>query len=232
MSSSNSVLIRVFIIENHNIVLWGLEKLIASAKHPMKVIGRATNCAEGLKLIQKLNADVSLLDIDSDIENGLKEIPKLIAGTKARFLVFTGTRDKLLHEKVVLMGAMGVVDKETPVEKILTAIVKVHEGQVWLDRTVTGRVFVALSRKEGIVTDAKGENHAKLTKREKEIVEHVTAHAEISARNIAKMLYISEHTLRNHLTSIYDKLEVTNRMELFVYAQKHGIAKPITFDKQ
>jgi DNA-binding NarL/FixJ family response regulator len=232
MSSSNSVPIRVFIIENHSIVLWGLEKLIASAKHPMKVIGRATSCVEGLKLIQKLTADVILLDIDSDIDNGLKEIPELIAGTKARFLVFTGTRNKALYEKVVLLGAMGVVDKETPVEKILTAIVKVHEGEIWLDRTVTGRVFVALSRKEGIATDAKGENHAKLTKREQEIVEHVAAHTEASARNIAKMLYISEHTLRNHLTSIYDKLEVTNRMELFVYAQKHGIAKTITFDKQ
>ena len=230
MSAGNSVLIRIFIIENHRIVLWGLEKLIECAKHPMKVIGSAANCAEGFKLLQKLTADVILLDIDPDIENGLKEIPKLILGTKARLLVFTGARDKSLHEKVVLIGAMGVVDKETPVEKIPTAIVKVHEGEVWLDRTATGRVFVALSRKEGVTSGSKSGNSPNLTRREKEIVAYVSGHAKASARDIAKMLYISEHTLRNHLTSIYNKLEITNRMELFIYTQKNGSAKSFPYE--
>jgi two-component system nitrate/nitrite response regulator NarL len=135
--------------------------------------------------------------------------------------------DKVLYEKIVLLGAMGVVDKETPVDKILTAIVKVHEGQIWLDRTVTGRVFVALSRKEAITKSAQGENLARLTQREKEIVSFISGHAEAGARDIAKMLHISEHTLRNHLTAIYEKLEVTNRMELFVYAQKNGLTTPL-----
>ena len=227
MSGSNSVPIRVFIIENQHIVLWGLEKLIASASHPMQVIGRAASCTEGLKFLEKLTADLILLDIDPDIDNGLKDIPKLVTETEARLLIFTGVRDRLLYEKVVLLGAMGVVDKETPVEKILTAIVKVYEGQVWLDRTVTGRVFVALSRKEGMTRSAQGENLSRLTRREKEIVTCVSGHAEAGSRDIARLLHISEHTLRNHLTAIYNKLKVTNRMELFVYAQKNGFTKSI-----
>jgi DNA-binding CsgD family transcriptional regulator len=65
-----------------------------------------------------------------------------------------------------------------------------------------------------------------LTEREREIVAVAATHAGANAKAIAEMLFISEHTLRNHLTSIYDKLQVANRLELFAYAHKHGLAKP------
>ena len=64
-----------------------------------------------------------------------------------------------------------------------------------------------------------------LTDREREIVAIAATHAGANAKAIAEMLFISEHTLRNHLTSIYDKLQVVSRLELFAYAHKHGLTK-------
>jgi DNA-binding NarL/FixJ family response regulator len=102
----------------------------------------------------------------------------------------------------------------------------VHEGQLWLDRAATGRVFLEFSRQgAGPAVNPEQKKIASLTERERKIVSFLVTHAGATARVIAGELLISEHTLRNHLTSIYDKLGVANRLELFAYAQKHGLDK-------
>ena len=109
---------------------------------------------------------------------------------------------------------------------ILTAIEKVYEGQLWLDRIATGRIFFEFSRENAAqAADPERAKIASLTEREREIVAVAATHAGANARSIADLLSISEHTLRNHLTSIYDKLDVANRLELFAYAHKHGLTK-------
>jgi two-component system nitrate/nitrite response regulator NarL len=119
-----------------------------------------------------------------------------------------------------------VVEKEAPAQTILNAISKVHEGQLWLDRTAAGRIFVEFSRQGVAKTrDPEQEKIASLTEREREIVTGIASNAGATARTIAESLHISEHTLRNHLTSIYDKLDVANRLELFAYAHKHNLTK-------
>ncbi len=140
--------------------------------------------------------------------------------------MLTGLRDESIHDEAVLAGASGVVEKEASAETILTAIEKVHEGQLWLNRIATGRIFVEFSRESA--NHALSPEKAKiaaLTDREREIVAVAASHAGANAKAIAEMLHISEHTLRNHLTSIYDKLDVANRLELFAYAHKHNLAK-------
>ncbi|MGE0560098.1 MAG: response regulator transcription factor, partial [Burkholderiales bacterium] len=108
----------------------------------------------------------------------------------------------------------------------LTAISKVHDGQVWLDRAATGRIFVEFSRENaGQATDPERMKIATLTVREREIVAITAGNAGATAKTIARILFISEHTLRNHLTSIYNKLGVANRLELFAYAHKYGLTK-------
>jgi DNA-binding NarL/FixJ family response regulator len=136
-------------------------------------------------------------------------------------------RDKAVHDEAVLAGAYGVVEKESPAEIILTAIEKVHEGQIWLDRVSTGRVFVEFSR-EGAASasDPERAKIASLTYRERELVAVTTSNAGATAKVIAQLLHISEHTLRNHLTSIYTKLDCANRLELFAYAHKYGLTEP------
>lgn len=227
MAEKSPAPIRVLLIDDHRSILWGLERLIESSKPAMEVVGTATNCTDALKLIDEAAPDLILLDIGLGDENGVDEIPNLIARSKkAKILVLTGMRDESIHDKAVLAGASGVVEKEASAETILAAIEKVHEGQLWLDRAATGRIFLELSRENAAQSvDPERAKIQSLTDREREIVVVAASHAGANAKAIAEMLYISEHTLRNHLTSIYDKLDVANRLELFAYAHKHGLTK-------
>jgi len=224
---SSSAPIRVFLIDDHLSILWGLKRLIESGEPAMKVVGSARNCTEALERLNDALPDLILLDLDLGTENGVEEIPKLVARSKAKILVLTGVRDKNAHDAAVLAGARGIVEKEAPAEIILRAIEKVHEGQVWLDRFATARMFVEFSRGGGApLQDPEQVKISALTEREREIVSAVSSSAGSNAKKIAEQLHISEHTLRNHLTSIYDKLGVANRLELFAFAHKHGLNKP------
>jgi DNA-binding NarL/FixJ family response regulator len=227
MNSPTPAPIRVFLIDDHLAILWGLQRLIESGKPAMQVVGSARNCSEAFKLLDKTAPDLILLDIDLGTENGVDEIPNLLARTNAKILVLTGVRDKSMHDSAVLAGARGIVEKEAPAETILRAIEKVHEGQVWLDRVATARMFLEFSRGgAATASDPEQVKISGLTEREREIVNITAALAGATAKKIAEALHISEHTLRNHLTSIYDKLGVANRLELFAYAHKHGLTKP------
>jgi two-component system, NarL family, nitrate/nitrite response regulator NarL len=146
MAEKSPAPIRVLLIDDHRSILWGLERLIESGKPAMEVVGTATNCTDALKLVDETAPDLILLDIGLGDQNGVDEIPNLIARSKAKILVLTGVRDESLHDKAVLAGASGVVEKEAPAETILAAIEKVHEGQLWLDRVATGRIFLEMSR--------------------------------------------------------------------------------------
>jgi len=218
--------IRVFLIDDHSCILWGLERLIESGAPKMQVVGTSSNYTEALKTIKHDDIDVILLDLDLGGENGVDGIPKLLEKTNAKILVLTGVRDKAIHDRAVLAGACGVVEKEAPAETILTAIAKVHKGEIWLDRATTGRIFVEFSR-EGAAqaTHPDRVRINSLTDREMTIVAATTANAGSTAKVIAASLNISEHTLRNHLTSIYGKLDVANRLELFAFAQKYNLTK-------
>ena len=146
MTIENSAPIRVFLIDDHRSILWGLERLIDSGKPVMQVVGSAASCTEALKFLDDASPNLILLDIDLGKESGVDEIPRLLARSRAKILVLTGLRDQSVHDKAVLAGARGVVQKEAAAETILSAIAKVHAGQIWLDRAATSRIFVEFSR--------------------------------------------------------------------------------------
>jgi len=132
-----------------------------------------------------------------------------------------------VHHSAVLAGARGVIEKEARAESILAAITKVNQGEIWLDRATTGKLLVEISRKmDGRnALDSAGRKIAALTIREREIITVTVTNAGSTAKTIAEKLRISEHTLRNHLTSIYEKLGVANRLELFAFAHEHRLAQ-------
>ena len=227
MPAQNPKPIRVLLLDNHRTVLWGLEKLIESEKPRMEVVGSATNCAEALNLVDKVSPDVIVLGIDLREDNGLEAIPVLIAKSKAKILVLTGLRDQSAHDKAVLAGARGIVQKEEPTDTILKAIARIYEGQLWLDRIATGRIFVELSSKSAIEdADPERRKISTLTSRERAIIGAIATNPGANTKAIADILHISESTLRNHLTIIYEKLGVANRVELFASAVKNGLDKP------
>jgi len=222
MASESSPSIRVFLITSQLCVLWGLERLIETQQPAMQVAGTAQSCAEAFDRISNATPDLIVLDVDSGDEDGLAAIAELKAKSRAKILVWTGSRRESLHDDAVLVGANGVVRKESPAETIVSAISKVHSGELWLDRATIGRIFGELSKlrsqPEGGPDQVK---IAKLTARERQIVAFAAEHPGMNGKKLAQMLNVSQHTLRNHLTSIYEKLGVPGRVAMYAFAQKH-----------
>jgi two-component system, NarL family, nitrate/nitrite response regulator NarL len=216
--------IRVLLVDDHPTVLWGLEKLIDSAKPTMEVVGTATNRADALAAAAQHQPDVVLVDIDLGGDCGLDLLQELSRQCHAKPIVFTGMRDSELGERAVLHGARGLVHKMDPADVILKAIEFVHRGELWLDRAATAKVFEALrTGGEQQQTDATPSGIAALTQKEREVVVAVIEHKGAPSKVIAAALHISPYTLRNHLSTIYSKLDVRNRMDLLMYAHEHGL---------
>ena len=216
MQISDTKPINVFLVDDHRTILWGLEQLVQSAAPRMALAGTATSCAEMFAGLAGAEPDVILLDLDLGGESGLDCLEKIGQQSAAMVLVLTGSSDPQIHQRAIVRGARGVVHKQQSADVILRAIEKVSGGEIWLDGANLGRVMTALA--SGKNADPEAAKIAELTAKERQIV--TTVVTEKAARNkaIADKLHMSEHTLRNHLTTIYRKLEVAGRMELYLYA--------------
>ena len=216
--------IRVMLIDDHPTLLWGLEKLINAETPRMSVMATARNTEEALACLAQETPDVVLLDLDLDGHSGLVLMPALLKQTRTRVLILTGERQQNVLDQAVQKGARGILRKDASAEHVLKAIEKTHEGELWLDRGTLGRVFTefrdpASARKP----DPETLRQASLTARERRIIALVVQSQGASNKALAQSLFISEHTLRNHLSSVYQKLDVANRLELYVYATRHQL---------
>ena len=218
MSTAKSI--NVFLVADHQIVLWGLEQLVRSVAPRMAVAGTAASCAELFADLAFAQPDVVLLDLDLDNESALDCLEKLDRHSGVKVLALTGSSDQEIHQRAIIGGAHGIVQKQQPVDVILRAIEKVSDGEIWLDRINLGRVMHALSR--GPARDPETTKIAKLTAKEQQIVTTVVTEKGGRCKAVADKLHISEHTLRNHLTTIYKKLNLEGRMELYIYATSHA----------
>lgn len=218
--------IRVFIAEDHRITQWGLQRLVDDARPQMQVIGTASSRLELVGHPALEDADVLLLDIDLGGDNVIDVLSDLQRRCRGRFLVLTGADDVKEYRRAILKGARGVLHKSQPAETILRAIHKVHAGELWVERGLLGDVLGELT---GVAPkpqqdDVHARRIASLTPREREIIRVMPQHPGAKHFAIAEILAMSEHTLRNHLTTIYAKLGVRGRLELHLYALEHGLA--------
>lgn len=205
------------------LVLWGLERLVESAQPRLALAGSAASVAEFLLAIHRGAPDVVVLDLDG--EDDTASLADLHRQTKAKILAVTASRDTALHDSAVLAGARGVVEKREPPSLLLKAIERVHEGEIWIDRNATSRIFLELARKKAAhANDPEQQRIASLTRRERQTIAALASDASASGKQVAERLHISEHTLRNHLTSIYSKLGLTNRVDLYAFAHKLGLS--------
>lgn len=216
--------IRVMLVDDHHTMLWGLTKLIESENPRMKVVGTAATCDEALVKVGLLQPDVILLDLDLDGTNAVQFIPGLLENSACNILVFTGSRDQETLDLAILQGARGVLRKDASAEHVIKAIEKTAAGEIWLDRQTLGRVFNEFMAPKALPQpDQALEKHLGLTAKEKKVISAVVAGSGALNSALAQRLFISENTLRNHLTSIYHKLGVSNRLELYIYAVKHEL---------
>lgn len=214
------------LVDDHQTMLWGLTKLIESEKPRMDVVGTATTCDEALAKIGLLHPDVILLDLDLNGVSALEVLPALLSNSASNVLIFTGARDQATLDLAIFKGARGVLRKDASAEHVIKAIEKTAAGEIWLDRQTLGRVFSEfVVPKAPPQRDPAVEKHESLTAREQKVIYAVVEGSGALNAALAERLFISEHTLRNHLTSIYHKLGVSNRLELYVYAVKHQLTK-------
>ena len=218
--------IRVMIVDDHKSILWGLERLVESASPRMVVTGAAASCAEMLSVVVTAKPDVILLDLDLDGQNSADSLPDLLRLTNAQVLILTGGRDFAFHQAALMKGARGVIGKDENADVLLHAIERVYAGEVWVNRMMMGKLLESMSANagKGPSADPEAVKIASLTPREREIVGAIVRSRGGKSLEIADSLHISEHTLRNHLTLIYEKLGVRNRLDLFAYAMEHGLA--------
>jgi two-component system nitrate/nitrite response regulator NarL len=219
----HTALIRVMLVDDHKTMLWGLHRLIEGEQTGMEVVATATSCAEARARLAACAPDVVLLDLDLDGQCSLELLPELLASGSTRVLVFTGSRDQALLDRAVRDGARGLLQKDAPAETVLEAIARVHEGDMWIDHAVMTRLLSEMQRPAARKPDADAVKLASLTQREHKIIQAIVQGNGALNRSLAQSLFISEHTLRNHLVSIYKKLDVANRLELYVYAVKHQL---------
>jgi two-component system, NarL family, nitrate/nitrite response regulator NarL len=222
MSISSVGIIGILLVDDHAVVRAGLKMLI-EGEPEMRIIGEASCRAEALSAAAA-QPDVILLDLDLGEENGLDFLPDLLQlAPAARIIVLTGVTDSEIHQQAVMLGAMGLVLKAEVTRVLLTAIRKVFAGEAWLNRSMVAKVISEISH-HGKVSqlDSEAARIASLTEREGQVIALVGEG--LRNRQIGDRLFISEKTVRHYLTSIFDKLEVTDRLELIIYAYQHGLA--------
>jgi DNA-binding NarL/FixJ family response regulator len=157
----------------------------------------------------------------------LEQIP--ITVKRGSTLLLTPPDDSALLTNAIELGAMGIVLNNQTTDVLITAIRKVHAGELWLDRGRTASILRRLARTDDDI-DSDAMRVQSLTGREREIVALVAEG--LSNKQLAERLFISEATARNHLTSILSKLELRDRFHLAVYAFRRGLVLcPQTSDR-
>ena len=221
MTNCPSEQLRILLIEDQLLIRAGLRLLIES-QPGMQVVALAANREEALKFAACESPDLILLDLKLGEESGLAFLPELRAATpKARVLVLTSSKDVDVHRQAVRLGAAGIVLKDQEPELLIKAIRKVHAGEVWLDRTTTGNLFHEMTQNSGEL-DPEQSKIQSLTDREFQVIKLIAEG--LKNKEIAKRLFISETTVTHHLSSIFSKLEVSDRLELVIYAFAQKLA--------
>ncbi len=202
----------------------GLRLVLERDPH-FKVVAESGCCEQAIDAAGREQPDVILLDLDLGRESGLECLPLLRrAAPASRVLVLTGITDAEVHLQAVRLGAVGVLTKDQAADSLMKAVERVHVGETWLDRTTTATLLAELAH--GIrqkVPDPSQRRIDTLTRREREVLALIAQG--LRNRQIGTALHISEPTVRHHLTAIFCKLGVTDRLALVVYAFQRGLIK-------
>jgi len=222
MSGSTQKPIRIVILDSHTLFRAGLH-LIIESQPGMEVVGDAGSLRESLEIITNLKPDIILVELNLTGQPELDILSSLVKASEGpRLILVTATCDPKVIQKAVEDGAVGIVNKTQPPEVLIKAVEKVYAGEAWLDRSLIANVLSRLSRNHpASKLDPDTENITHLSEREKEVVRLIGMG--FKNKRISTELCISETTVRHHLTSIYGKLGVSDRLELLVYAHRYGL---------
>ena len=213
---------RILIADDDPIVREILRNMLAT-QNSFSVAGEARNGEETVKLARELKPDLLLLDLLMPNLPGLDALKEMTTSDfMVRTIVLTASITKQQVLQALQLGARGVVRKDA-LGELVSAIRAVLDGQYWLDGKVVPNVVQLLNDLAASTKSSAPRNDFGLTPREQEIVVLVTEGC--GNREIAGRLTISEETVKRHLTHIFDKVGMSTRLELALFALDHGLAR-------
>jgi len=216
--------IRVMIADDHPIVREGLRKLL-NLEDDINVVGDAADGRELIEKVDELQPDVILLDLRMPNLDGLGALQTLQhTSSKAKVIILTASEDKNEFVQAMKLGCSGIVLKQTSADLIVKSIRKVNAGEIWLDSHTTAAVMRQFATPGEVVAGpaaSKVRERSPLSAREREIVTLVAQG--YKNKEMAEKMFISEQTVKNHLHNIFDKLGVSDRLELALYAIHKGL---------
>jgi two-component system nitrate/nitrite response regulator NarL len=220
--------IRIVIADDHPIFRDGLRRLLES-EPDLKVVGEACDGAEAVKLARQLKPEILLLDLAMPRHPGLEALREMSAGTgpnPVRVILLTAAAEKNQIVEALQLGARGVVLKDSATQLLLKSIHTVMAGEYWVGRESVSNLVQYLRTLVQSSGEEARQKKFGLTPRELEIVSAVVAG--YSNKEIAEYFKISEDTVKHHLSNIFDKLGVSTRLELALFAVNQSLPlKPI-----
>ncbi len=217
--------IRIVIADDHPLFRDGLRRLL-QAQPGFEVVGEASDGDVLLDLTRKTKPDILLLDLSMPRHDGMEVLRELSASRiPVRTLLLTASIEKAQIVQALKLGAYGVIMKESTTQRLFDSIHCVMAGQYWVGRESVTDLVKAL---RSVAPADEGVRHRDygLTPRELEITTLVVAG--YSNPDIAQRCSISEQTVKHHISNVFDKLGVSNRLELALFAVNHRLTTPVS----
>jgi DNA-binding NarL/FixJ family response regulator len=208
-------MIKVLLVDDQHLIRQGLKTLL-ELEADLEIVGEAENGESALKLIAELHPDVVLMDIRMPVMDGVattREIHRLFSGIKV--LVLTTFDDDEYVTAALQNGAMGYLLKDTPSEELAFAIRAVYKGYTQLGPGIVKKLLTHFSA-NGANNSPPPPSLSELTPREKEVLRLIAIGA--TNKEIAQQLYISEGTVKNHVTNILNRLNLRDRTQAAIFA--------------
>jgi len=223
LTTASKPKIRIVVADDHPIFRDGLCRLLA-LEEDFEVVAQAQDGRQVLDVLQQHEPDILLLDLKMPGLDGLATLQRLQAAkNKTRVIVLTASDDKNEFVQAMKLGTSGIVLKQTATELLIKSIRKVHAGEIWLDSHTTAAVIRQFVANDEAPMAApvqaaapRERERSPLSQREREIVALVAQG--FKNKEMAEKMFISEQTVKNHLHNIFDKLGVSDRLELALYA--------------
>lgn len=217
-------IIRVMLADDKTLFRDGISTLV-SAQSDLEIAGTLEGATGANEQIRQLHPDIVLLGWPAGSPASQRIFAAIHEGKlKTRVILMVADDGKEDFVEAIRLGCSGIVPKKTSTELLLKSIRKVHSGEIWLDRLSTADVIRRLARKGSSNVAARQgirEQGAVLSTREREIVGLIAQG--FKNKDMAERLFISEQTVKNHLHNIFDKLGVSDRLELALYAIHHKL---------
>ena len=214
---------RILIADDHTIFRDGLRRLLESEPE-FQVTGEAGDGVEALQLAHQLKPDILLLDLAMPRMPGLETLRELSSqGSPVRTILLTAAIEKRQIIEALQMGARGVIMKDAATTLLMKGIRTVMNGQFWVGREAVADMVTYLREKAAQQPPPPAKAYG-LTKRELEILSTIVSG--LSNKEIAQKVTLSEDTVKHHLTNIFDKVGVSSRLELALFAINHRLVEP------